>query len=91
MTMQRTFPVHASSREYSKLKSIPWHIMELGRKRAEDNHGQTLERLAERSGLAICEMADALRDQPLRFHGLKETQDEDLAFVLKFIEDHLND
>ncbi len=89
MFVERRFPVHPSSRKYSGLKSIPWHVMELGRKRAEDNHGQTLERLAERSGLAICEMADALRDQPLRFHGLKESRDEDLAFVLQFIKDHL--
>src|SRR4051812_25224015 len=36
--------------------SVPWDFAETFRKQAERNHGQTLERLAERGGLAPEEM-----------------------------------
>lgn len=37
-------------------QSVPWDFVEKFRKQAEYNHGQTLERLAERSGLSPEEM-----------------------------------
>lgn len=33
-------------------RSVPWSFVEKFRAQAEDNHDQTLERLAERGGLA---------------------------------------
>lgn len=37
-------------------RSVPWSFVEVFREQAERNHGQTLERLAERGGLAPDEM-----------------------------------
>lgn len=37
-------------------RSVPWAFVEAFRRQAEENHGQTLERLAERGGLAPEEM-----------------------------------
>jgi len=50
-------------------RSVPWAFVEAFRQQAEQNHGQTLERLAERGGLAPEEMWLAahglrLRDMP---------------------------
>lgn len=46
-------------------RSVPWAFVETFRERAESNHAQTLERLAERGGLAPDEMWLAAHDQPL--------------------------
>jgi hypothetical protein len=46
-------------------RSVPWAFAETFREQAEDNHGQTLERLAERGGLAPEEMWLAAHGQGL--------------------------
>lgn len=38
-----------------QLRSIPWRMIEPQAPQAQDNHDQTLERLAERGGLSACE------------------------------------
>lgn len=50
--------------------SLPWAVVEPWRVRAEENHGQTLERLHERGGLAPEELWCAAHGKGLR--GLKE-------------------
>jgi hypothetical protein len=46
-------------------RSVPWAFVETFREQAEDNHDQTLERLAERGGLAPNEMWLAAHGQQL--------------------------
>lgn len=58
---ERRFPVlnqqHCRRSEQKTMpRSVPWEFAERFRVRAEANHGQTLERLAERGGLAPEEM-----------------------------------
>lgn len=62
MTQERRFPVLAHKRhprdafgDYAGT-SIPWALVEPWRRQAMRNHGQTLERLAERGGLHPIEM-----------------------------------
>lgn len=56
-----TFPVLNQqncrpSERKSMPRSVPWSFVETFRAQAEANHGQTLERLAQRGGLAPEEM-----------------------------------
>lgn len=48
----RRFPVLKQGTRAEMPKSIPWIFIEQFRDQAFKNHGQTLERLAERGGLA---------------------------------------
>ena len=61
MSDSRRFPVlNQQSFRLSERKtmprSVPWAFVEQFRHQAEQNHGQSLERLAERGGLAPEEM-----------------------------------
>jgi hypothetical protein len=49
--------------------AIPWDVVETHAKQAEQNHGQTLERLAERGGLDLSELAAVLEDRQWRSMG----------------------
>jgi hypothetical protein len=58
---ERRFPVlnqqHVRPRDLKQMpRSVPWAFAETFRDQAQRNHGQTLERLAERGGLAPEEM-----------------------------------
>jgi hypothetical protein len=53
--------------------AISWEVAELFRRRAERNHHQTLERLAERGSLSPFEAACALANSDL-FNGIKPDQ-----------------
>lgn len=46
-------------------KSVPWKYVEKFQNRAQLNHQQTLERLAERGGLAPNQLLALLHDSPL--------------------------
>lgn len=50
-------------------REVPWAFIEPARKQAEMNHGQTLERLAQRGGLSPSEMLAALEGRNLAFVG----------------------
>ena len=56
---QKTFPIMKST-----LRSIPWEMIAPHQSRALKNHGQTLNRLAERGGLEPSEAIAILTDQP---------------------------
>lgn len=49
--------------------SIPWSVVEPHGRQALKNHSQTLERLAERGGLAPSELMAVLEDRP--WHSMK--------------------
>jgi hypothetical protein len=46
------------------LSEIPWSVIAPHEKQALSNHGQTLNRLAERGGLAACEAIDIIEGRP---------------------------
>ena len=45
------------------IENLPWAIIEPHRARAFKTHGQTLERLAERGGLSVCEALAIIEDR----------------------------
>ena len=57
----RSFPVCAALPRF-----VPWSLLEPHREQADTNHGQTLERLAERGGLDPCEMWCVINDKKWR-------------------------
>ena len=61
---ERTFPVLKQMTRAVMPPSVPWAFAESFRVQAERNHGQTLERLAERGGLCPEEMWLAAHGQP---------------------------
>jgi hypothetical protein len=63
--------------ECSRIKSIPWSVIAPHAQQALINHGQTLERLAERGGLNAKEAIAIIRDHPY-----KEMRDDDAAALI---------
>lgn len=60
---ERQFPILGDP----DVKSVPWRIVEPHRKQAMANHGQTLERLAERGGLSLMELVAVMAgENPFR-------------------------
>ena len=55
-------------------REIPWAMVEQWRAQVEANHGQTLERLNQRGGLAPCELWAAAHGKSLR-EMLRDTSD----------------
>jgi hypothetical protein len=51
---------------------LPWALIEPHAKQAMCNHGQTLERLAERGGLGFTEAAAIICDLPWKYINLDE-------------------
>lgn len=68
MMSDRKFPIITSYRAPKCINEIPWEFIESGRKQAYKNHGQTLERLAQRGGLSPGEVRCALTGKDLSFH-----------------------
>lgn len=62
MKEERQFPILPSSENYS----IPWGLIAPHEEQALKNHGQTLERLAQRHGLSFCEAVAIIEDRPWR-------------------------
>lgn len=56
--LNRQFPILGTN------ESIPWNIIAPHEKQALCNHGQTLQRLAERGGLDYVELLSVLEDRP---------------------------
>lgn len=71
MTSVRQFPVIAPRDNRGRVlgacpESVPWSMVEPHRAQALANHSQTLERLAERGGLAPSELHAVVHDRPWR-------------------------
>ena len=73
----RRFPI-LSDETRPGPRSIPWDYVEPHYQRAIANHDQTLERLAERGGLAYCELAAIVQNRKYR----QMTDEEVAAFVV---------
>lgn len=67
----RQFPVLSSCRHPRMPRSVPWRLLAPHEEQARANHSQTLERLAERGGLDVTEMAVILRNEkwPMAWYG----------------------
>jgi len=48
------------------IKAIPWTVISQHEKQAQHNHGQTLNRLAERGGLGPSEAVVIIQNRPWR-------------------------
>lgn len=86
----KRFPVHPYSMRGEGWfpRSIAWGQAEKFRKQAESNHGQTLERLAERGGLSPEEMLDAYKGRKLNFNRMPPSEHlEALALVIALQEE----
>lgn len=69
----------------AELKSVPWWLAETARGQLHRNHGQTVERLAQRGGLDVIELAGALTGRSYsRLREINETQA--LAVIRKRLE-----
>jgi hypothetical protein len=78
---RRTFPLMMRGAKREPVKgAIAWEVAELGWRQAMHNHGQTLERLAERGGLSPFEMACALAGSGL-FDGIKPSQEQAMIML----------
>ncbi len=58
MTTRDQFPILRGN------TAIPWFVVEARRAQAYVNHGQSLEQLADRGGLAWAEMLAVLENRP---------------------------
>ncbi len=65
MAERRAFPMLPHYGELTR-RAVPWDFVAPHEARAHANHEQTLERLAERGGLAECELVALLEDRPWR-------------------------
>lgn len=63
---ERRFPVLRGSHDPQGPRDISWSLLEPHRKQAELNHGQTLERLAQRGGLCPQEIVAVLENRSLK-------------------------
>jgi hypothetical protein len=79
---ERQFPILQPCK--GGLRSIPWALLEPHEPQAKANHGQTLQRLAERGGLGAVEAVAVLRDVHYRVvRGMtEETGDAELRVLL---------
>jgi lambda repressor-like predicted transcriptional regulator len=62
----KLFPIMAKYGGHAKVKTtdyIPFEVLIPHKEQAFKNHGQTLERLAERGGLSYAELLDVLKNQ----------------------------
>lgn len=78
--MSKQFPILETGGD-----TIPWSVVEPHAGQAMLNHGQTLERLAERGGLSYRELIAVLEDR-LWFSGEKEDTPNDRKRVLELVE-----
>lgn len=66
----RPYPIHSDSLRHKDWNSLwptyfPWGLLWPHQAQADDNHGQTLQRLAERGGLDPQEMLMVIEGKPL--------------------------
>ena len=59
---------------------VPWALLEPHEARALRNHDQTLKRLAQRSGLSLCEMLAIIEDRP--WHEMTDADSRDQMATL---------
>ena len=80
MQSEKTFPI-MGVKVTERLAPIPWALIEPHKRQARLNHDQTLERLAERGGLAPCEALAVLENRPERAMPFEEARRQLYALV----------
>lgn len=85
----KNFPILFSpSDKRHKNEFIPWEIIETHREQAIKNHGQTLERLAERGGLSYRELYAVLNDKEYDYQNKDKYSDVNYELaVLRILRD----
>lgn len=63
---ETVFPIMCGEQVAGHKSWIPWVVIAPHERQAQANHSQTLQRLAERGGLAPCEAVAVLEDRPWR-------------------------
>lgn len=63
---EKRFPILMSDWRDNGKFSIPWSLLEPHERQANISHGQTLQRLAERGGLAPSEALAIIQDRPFK-------------------------
>jgi hypothetical protein len=79
MNTEKQFPILGSQ----TLKSVPWGLLGPHWRQAERNHGQSLERLAQRGGLAPCEALAVIEG---RSWGSREPMPNDESELVALVE-----
>ena len=79
MTTDRLFPVLKGV----TLKFIPWGLLDPHRRQADRNHGQTLEKLADRGGLSAEEAMAVIEGR--RWTPLPDAEDRLRAAAAAFL------
>lgn len=64
-----------------KIHFIDWALLESHEKQAQDNHGQSLEKLNSRGGLSPTELFAVIKD--LRYKDVKKTEYECFIWILE--------
>lgn len=78
MNDEKMFPIlKTRPKEY-----IPWDIIAIHEKQALENHGQTLEKLAERGGLSWTETYFVLIDSKYKYNELTESEAKSKVLAL---------
>lgn len=63
---ERRFPLLIGNHFGNVECDIPWGLIAPHEEQARKNHGQSLERLAQRHGLSFCEAVAIIEDRPWR-------------------------
>lgn len=83
--MRKQFPIMFSERSrINESASIPWEVIAPHEQQALKNHGQTLERLAQRGGLSYGEAYAVLNDREWKRLDEKECELAVLRIVRDF-------
>jgi len=82
---ERQFPIHPTDRH--KLPSVPWSFVAPHERQAIKNHDQTLNTLAERGGLGLCELLAVVTGRGYYDVPIQERTDAE-DHIRKMLEDH---
>lgn len=78
MSARTNMPILKSAK--SSIPCIRWSAIAGHERQAMQNHGQTLERLAERGGLGVCEAVAIIEDR--KWHRMDKQTAEDRLMAL---------
>ena len=66
------------------IKAIPWAAIAPHEAQAQRNHSESLNRLASRGGLSVCEALAVMQGEPWRKHHMAWARAKLLCLVLDF-------
>lgn len=87
--MNNEYPILLNYKEIRQFpncpRSIPWEMIAPHERQAQINHGQTLERLAERGGLGIREALWVLKDYRWKWADIGPNRAEDVEELISLV------